>query len=97
MAGGPCRVKTRRQFLAAFAALLATPSPDEFYVKVLRIDRDREEIEVELATPPKQTKVLFHGEVGQVSAGDYVKLKVRGVDWKFGGKPMKVGSVTWVF
>ena len=94
-------MKTRREFLAAFAGIIAFRAEagpgDEFYVKVLRVDRDREEIEVELATPPKQTKVLFQGKVGSALPGDYVKMNVGGHVWKFGGKLMKVFSITWVF
>jgi hypothetical protein len=69
---------------------------DEFYVKVLRADRGSGELEIELATQPKKTKVLFTGDIGQVFDGEYIKMQV-GKDWKLGGKLMKVVSITWVF
>ena len=93
---------TRRAFLGALGALALTPraeaqAADEFYVKVLRVNRGAGELEAELTTPPKKTKIVFTGEVGEVFDGDFAKFKIRDHRWTFGGKEMKVARVTWIF
>jgi len=95
-------MSTRREFLAgllglAGAARAPAESAGEFYLKVVRVDRSKGELEAELSTIPKQTRILFAGEVGEVLDGEFVKFEIRNKKWTFGGKEMKVQRVTWIF
>ena len=83
--------------LGAAGVLRGRDAGNEFYMKVVRVDRGKGELELELSTPPKKTKVLFSGEVGKVSDGDYLKFPARSKVWVFGGKEMKIEKVTWIF
>jgi hypothetical protein len=78
---------------------LPAPKPaDEFYLKVVSVDRQSGRIETELATPPRKEFVTFSGEVGEkVFAGDFVKFEVRNKTWHFAGHEMKVELVRWIF
>lgn len=98
-------MSTRREFLLALlgitvgaSALRAAPeSAGEFYMKVLRVDGAKGELEAELSTPPKRTRILFTGEVGRVLEGEFVKFQTHNKAWQFGGKDMTIRKVTWIF
>ena len=101
-------MRTRRAFLAGLLGLAGAPrapsrsgraaaEAGEFYLKVLHVDRLKGELEAELSTVPRETRILFAGEVGAVLDGEFVKFEVRNRHWNFGGKEMKVEKVTWIF
>ena len=83
--------------LGCAGAEALSQAKDEFYMKILRADRAAGEIEAELETPAKHTKITFAGDVGDVFDGEYVKFKVRNKRWTIAGKEMAVKTVTWIF
>jgi hypothetical protein len=88
---------------AALAPGFTIQAPEsEIFVKVVRVDRARREVEVALTAPPKETRIVFDGDPKGLTAGDYVKMRLfssaaGGANAKVGGAELRSRLVVWKF
>lgn len=96
--------------LAALAFPQAAPQPvaprppagqaganPDIYVKVVRVDQARQEVEIAFAVMPKETRIVFSGDPKKLKAGDYVKMRLEGAKARVGGAELANETVIWKF
>lgn len=86
--------------LAALAFPQAVPDPrpnPEIYVKVLRVDHAKQEVEIAFAVQPRETRIVFAGDPKDLKAGDYVKMRLEGMRARVGKAELRNETVIWKF
>jgi hypothetical protein len=66
------------------------------YAKVIRMNREHNDIELWLTFHPRETRFIFTGIPEQLAVGDYLKFSLIHSKAKVHGRELTLRAVTWI-